>query len=255
MDVLLVRDGAVATITLNRPDRYNALTTGLRAELLAVLDDVAADQMTRAVVLTGAGRAFCSGQDLKEFSEVADVEQAIIDEYNPIIERLTTIEKPVIAAINGPCAGAGLAFALACDLRVMAAGAFLSCAFVSIGLVPDSGASWFLARTVGYQRALEIALTGRRVAGEEAKALGLVLDVVADDEVAGTAAKLASRLAAGPTPATGLTKTLLREALDAPLPTLLAREARLQVDALASADHREGVQAFLEKRPAVFGGS
>jgi len=253
MDVLITRDGPVATLTLNRPDRYNALTTGLRGELRAALDELAGDDAVRAVVLTGAGRAFCSGQDLKEFGEVADVEQAIIDQYNPIIERLTTMEKPVIAAINGPCAGAGLGFALACDLRVMAAGAFLSCAFVSIGLVPDSGTSWFLARMVGYERALELALTGRRVGADEARALGLVLDVVPDAEIAAGAATLAGRLAAGPTPATGLTKTLLRESLDAPLTTLLAQEARLQVGALASADHREGVQAFLEKRPAAFG--
>jgi 2-(1,2-epoxy-1,2-dihydrophenyl)acetyl-CoA isomerase len=255
MDVLITRDGPVATLTLNRPDRYNALTTGLRGELRAALDEVAGDDAVRAVVLTGAGRAFCSGQDLKEFGEVADVEQAIIDQYNPIIERLTTIEKPVVAAINGPCAGAGLGFALACDLRVMAEGAFLSCAFVSIGLVPDSGTSWFLARIVGYERALELALTGRRVGAAEARLLGLVLDVVPDDEVNTAAAALAARLAAGPRPATGRTKALLRESLDAPLATILAREAHLQVDALASADHREGVRAFLEKRPAVFDGA
>jgi 2-(1,2-epoxy-1,2-dihydrophenyl)acetyl-CoA isomerase len=254
-EVLVARDGAVATLTLNRPDRYNALTTSLRSRLRAELELVAADDGVRAVVLTGAGRAFCSGQDLKEFAEVADVRTAVREQYNPIIELLTGMAKPVIAAVNGPCAGAGLGFALACDVRLVADEGFLSCAFVGIGLVPDSGTSWFLTRMIGYQRALELACTGRRVGAEEACALGLALDRCPAAEIGDRAAGMAAALAAGPTRAIGLTKQLVREAQDGDLGTLLEREAELQVEAIATADHREGVAAFLEKRPPVFRGS
>jgi 2-(1,2-epoxy-1,2-dihydrophenyl)acetyl-CoA isomerase len=253
-EVLVDRVGAVATVTLNRPERYNAFTTSLRAQLRAALEDLAAAEEVRAVVLTGAGKAFCSGQDLTEFAAVVDVARTLREGYNPIIELLTTMGKPVVAAINGPCVGAGLGLALACDLRVMADEGFLSCAFIGIGLVPDSGTTSFLTRAVGYERAFELAATGRRVPAAEALALGLVLETCPAGAVHERASALARALAAGPTRAIGLTKALLHEAEDATLGTMLEREAVVQGDALATEDHREGVAAFLAKRPPVFRG-
>ena len=256
-EVLVERDGAVATIVLNRPDRYNALTTSLRFALQRVLAELAADAAVRAVVLTGAGKAFCSGQDLREFPDglPADVDVAIREQYNPIVTTLATMSKPVIAAINGPCAGAGLGIALACDLRLIADEAFLSCAFVGIGLVPDCGTSSFLVELVGYQRAFEIAASGRRVPAAEARDLGLVLETAPAGELRDRVATIAGLLAAGPTRALGLTKAVFRAALAESFDQVLEREALAQVEAVATADHDEGVRAFLEKRAPVFIGS
>jgi 2-(1,2-epoxy-1,2-dihydrophenyl)acetyl-CoA isomerase len=252
--VRIEREGAVATLVLDRPDSMNAQTKASRRELIGAIRQVARDGAVRAVVLTGEGRAFCAGQDLKEAGALDDVAETVRQTYAPIITGLVEMDKPVIAAINGAAAGAGLSIALACDLRIMADDAILMMAFSNIGLVPDSGGSWFLARTLGYARALELAATGRRVAADEALALGLVQQVVPRDRVRTATAALAAELAARPTQAIAWTKRLMREALTATLAQTLESEAQLQAAATRSHDHREGVAAFLEKRAPVFEG-
>jgi 2-(1,2-epoxy-1,2-dihydrophenyl)acetyl-CoA isomerase len=253
-EILVTRDGAVATLTLNRPEAYNALTSGVRLGLAAHLRELAGDDAVRVVVLTGAGRAFCSGQDIRAFQEDVDVRDVLEREYNPLVELLAGMPKVVVAAVNGPAAGAGLGLALACDLLVMADDAFLSCAFIGIGLVPDSGTVSTLVRAVGYQRALEIAVSGRRIPADEAKGLGLALEAWPSDQLAARAGELAARIAAGPGLAIGLTKRLLREAQNQSLGEALAAEVEAQAECIGSDDFREGIAAFLEKRPAVFRG-
>jgi len=254
-ELAIARDGDVVTLTLARPERLNALTAGLRAELTRALADVAADATIGAVVLTGEGRAFCAGQDLAELGalpEGTDVGDLLRGAYNPLVQAFAELPRPVLAAINGPCVGAGLGLALACDMRLMAADAYLACAFVGIGLAPDSGVAAGLVRAVGYARALEIAATGRRVAADEAQALRLVLDVVPPDALAERAATEAARLAAGPRAAIAATKRLLRRAETATLAEVLEAEAVEQGPLIAADDHREGMQAFAERRPARF---
>jgi 2-(1,2-epoxy-1,2-dihydrophenyl)acetyl-CoA isomerase len=252
--VRVERDGAVATLVLDRPQAMNAVTKASRRELIAAIKDVARDRAVRAVVLTGEGRAFCAGQDLREEGALEDVAATVRETYAPIVSGLVAMEKPVIAAINGPAAGAGLSFALACDLRLMAEDAFLTMAFSNIALVPDSGGSWFLARSLGYARALELAITGRRVDADEALALGLVQQVVPGSRLRTVAAELAAELAARPTQAIAWTKRLMREALTSTLEQTVESEAQLQAIAVRSHDHQEGVRAFLERRPPVFEG-
>jgi 2-(1,2-epoxy-1,2-dihydrophenyl)acetyl-CoA isomerase len=252
--VRVEREGAVATLVLDRPQAMNAVTKASRRELIAAIKDVARDRAVRAVVLTGEGRAFCAGQDLREEGALEDVAATVRETYAPIVSGLVTMEKPVIAAINGPAAGAGLSFALACDLRLMAEDAFLTMAFSNIALVPDSGGSWFLARSLGYARALELAITGRRIEAEEALSLGLVQQVVPGNRLRAEAGSLAAELAARPTQAIAWTKRLMREALTSTLEQTLESEAQLQAVAVRSRDHQEGVRAFLERRPPVFEG-
>jgi 2-(1,2-epoxy-1,2-dihydrophenyl)acetyl-CoA isomerase len=248
------RDGAVALVTLDRPDALNAQTRESRRALARELRALSADEGVRCVVLTGAGRAFSAGQDLREPDALADVDETIRETYVPVVEALTGMPKPVIAALNGAAAGAGLSFALACDLRYMADGAVLMMASSNIALVPDSGGSWFLARTVGYARAFELAATGRRIAAEEALALGLVQRILPADEVLPAALATAAELAARPTRALGWTKRLLRAAEQDTLADVMELEAQLQAAAVETADHREGVAAFLEKRAPRFEG-
>lgn len=253
--VRLTRAGAVATVVLDRPARFNALTRDVRLGLAAVLGELDADAGVRAVVLTGEGRAFCAGQDLDELPEDGDLGRLLADEYEPMVRALAGLRVPLVAAINGPAAGAGLGLALAADIRVMAEDAFLSAAFAGIGLVPDSGVSRLLVDAVGHGRAAEIALTGRRVPADEALALGLVARVVPTADVRGEADAIASRLAAGPTRALGLTRRLLRDAAHAPdLDAVLALERAAQAEAAATADFAEGVAAFRAKRPPAFEG-
>ncbi len=197
------RDGAVATVTLDRPDALNAQTRASRRALLHDLRELAADESVRCVVLTGAGRAFCAGQDLREPGALENVDEVIRETYIPIVETLVGMPKPVVAAINGAAAGAGLSLALACDVRYLAEGAVLMMAFSNIALVPDCGGSWLLPRTVGYARAFELAASGRRVGAEEALALGLVQRVLPADEVLPAAQATAGELAARPTLALG----------------------------------------------------
>lgn len=245
--VVTRRDGPVATVELNRPDRLNPLDEPTRAALLDALTDAAAHASVRAIVLTGAGRAFCVGQDLAAVEELDDAHDTVARTYNPLIDTLRGCPKPVVAAVNGPAVGAGMGLALACDVVVMAESASLSCAFGRMALVPDSGTSWFLARSVGYQRAFHLAVTGKRVTAAEAVAWGLANETVADDELRATALQRATDLAAGPSRAFALTKQLLSRATDADLGSMLEQEALAQGVAAATEDHISRRTAFLER--------
>jgi 2-(1,2-epoxy-1,2-dihydrophenyl)acetyl-CoA isomerase len=255
--VRVERDGAVAVLTLQRPARYNALTLELKTALLAALGKLATADGVRALVLTGAGKAFCVGQDLGEHAEAlrrdpATAFDTVAEHYNPIVRGLTDLPFPVVAAINGPCVGAGLGFALACDLRVAAAGASFSTAFTGIGLTADSGLSASLAHAVGVSRAL--VLLGEGFTAEDAQAWGLVRTVVPADEVLGAALELAGRLAAGPTRAYAEVRKAVRYGATAHLDDVLAAEALAQARLAATADHVNAVEAFAEKRRPTFEG-
>ena len=248
------RAGAVLTITLNRPDVLNALNQAVHAGLAAGLKQ-AGDDGVRAVVVTGAGRAFCVGQDLTEFREgEADVAGRLRSLYHPNVLAIRALEKPVIAAVNGAAAGAGLSLACACDIRVAADGASFVPAFINIGLVPDSGGSYFVHRLLGYARAFEWLASGRRLTAAEAHAWGLVSEVVEGERLAERAAEVAQTFAELPTRAVGMTKRLFDAAASNTLDEQLELEAQLQAAATKTADFREGVTAFLEKRPPQFTG-
>ncbi|MGW2222140.1 enoyl-CoA hydratase/isomerase family protein [Nonomuraea sp. NPDC001684] len=257
--VLLERDGAVAVVTLNRPDHRNALNDGLKQALRRALEEVAADDSVRAVLLTGAGRAFCVGQDLAEHAEAlrADPGHAfdtVEADYAPVVRLLATMPKPVVAAVNGACVGAGLAFALACDLRVLAEDAKLATAFTGIGLTCDSGLSATLTRAVGESRAKELVLLGEPFGAAQAVAWGVSGRVVPGAEVCMAGRELAARLAAGPTAAYAESKRLIAQGWEQGLGAVLAEEARAQARLGRTADHAGAVEAFLAKRRPTFGG-
>lgn len=258
--VLVAREGAVATVTVARPEQANSLTTATKEALLTALEDVANDRAVRAVVLTGSGRAFCAGQDLAEHAEAlaADPSRAfdtLGKHYSPIVQSLATMPKPVIAAINGTCAGAGIGFALACDLRIAAREAKFAPAFTGIGLTADSGVSATLPRAVGWSRAMALLLLGTVIDAAEAEQIGLVHEVVPAEDLAGHVAALASRLAAGPTQAYVALKEALWYSASAELGDVLRLEGELQARLAATSDHQGAVQAFLQKRPPDFSGS
>ena len=250
-------DGPVATITLDRPEALNALTVPLKLGLREALGSLAADRDVRVVILTGAGRAFCAGQDLaeRERPDAAPLEVEVRDRYNPIIRAIRSMGQPVIAAVNGVAAGAGASLAFACDLRIAAEEARFVLAFGRIGLVPDSGATWFLPRIVGSAKAAELALVGDPVDAPEALRLGLVSLVVPGDQLMAEARSLADRIAEGAPLAVSLTKDALQRSLSIDLDEALEGEAKMQGIAGASADHAEGLAAFREKRPPRFTGS
>jgi 2-(1,2-epoxy-1,2-dihydrophenyl)acetyl-CoA isomerase len=247
------RDGAVLTITLNRPDVLNALDGATHRALAGALKE-ARDGEVRAVVLTGAGRGFCVGQDLQEFGEMPNIADGLRERYHPNVLAIRGLEKPVIAAVNGPAAGAGMSLACVCDIRIAGASATFIPAFVNIGLVPDSGGTFFVTRILGYARAFEWLSSGRRLTAADAHAWGLVSEVVDDDALPTRAAELAGELAALPTRAIGMTKRLLDRAASSSLEEQLEREAQLQAAATQSEDFREGVAAFLAKRKPEFKG-
>jgi len=252
-EVLTERDGGVLTITLNRPDVFNAFNVALHAGLRDALAE-AADPAVRAVVITGAGRGFCAGQDLKEFSEMPEsIRERLEQTYHPNIRAIRALEKPVLAAVNGACAGAGLSLACACDLRIAADSATFVPGFIGIGLVPDSGGSWFVHRLLGFARAFEWMSSNRKLTAAEAHAWGLVSEVT--DDLPARAAELAAEYAARPTRGIGLTKRLFEHAFDATLDEQLELEAALQQEATGTADFAEGVAAFLEKRAPRFTGA
>jgi 2-(1,2-epoxy-1,2-dihydrophenyl)acetyl-CoA isomerase len=249
------RDGAVFTITLNRPDVLNAFNAAMHQALAAALED-ASDPSVRAVVLTGAGRGFCVGQDLTEFREApGDIGERLRSNYHPNVLAIRRLEKPVIAAVNGAAAGAGLSIACACDLRVAADSASFVPAFINIGLVPDSGGTYFLTHLLGSARAFEWMASGRRLTAAEADAWGLVSEVVEADALGPRVAEVATEWAGRPTRGVGMTKRLFSAALENTLEEQLELEAELQTVATETADFREGVDSFLEKRDPNFTGT
>jgi 2-(1,2-epoxy-1,2-dihydrophenyl)acetyl-CoA isomerase len=248
------RDGAVMTITFNRPDVLNAFNKTLHDGLAAALKE-ARDPDVRAVVVTGAGRGFCVGQDLTEFRDAeGDIADRLRGSYHPNVLAVRGLEKPVIAAVNGPAAGAGLSFACACDIRIASDAASFVPAFINIGLIPDAGGSFFIARLLGPARAFEWMTSGRRLSPQEALEWGLVSEVVEADRFEARAAELAATLAAMPTRGVGMTKRLFDAASTNSLDEQLELEAQLQSAATKTEDFREGVTAFLEKRDPEFKG-
>ena len=249
----------VCTITLNRPEVYNALNEQMKKDLGEALRAAEKDPAVRCLVIRGSGdKAFCSGQDLKEHSgdkERRSLKESLEKSYNPMIRSMRTMEKPIIGMINGVAAGAGLSIALACDYRIMADHAKLIEVFIRIGLVPDSGSHWFLPRLVGMAKAFEYAALGDDISATEAERTGLVNKVVPASELEKTTTELALKFAKAPTKAIGLIKRTLNKALSSDLDTLLEYEATVQEIASLTADHKEGTQAFLEKRPPQFKGN
>lgn len=249
--------GHVATITMNRPERRNALNETLNHELLVAFQQARDQDDVRAVVLTGAGQSFCAGADLAAFQQMPTPDQvydAIVNTYQPLMDLITTIPKPVIAAVNGAAAGAGAALALAGDLRLMAYDASLMMAFSNIGLVPDAGATWFLVRQVGYSRAYEFAIEGKKLSAEQCLEWGLANRVAPADRLMEESIEWAAKLARRPTLALGLTKRALNHAARSDLASAIEYEARLQKQTIPSHDHMEGVMAFLQKREPEFKG-
>ncbi|HEU5325700.1 MAG TPA: enoyl-CoA hydratase-related protein [Candidatus Limnocylindria bacterium] len=248
------RDGAVAILTLNRPESLNALTGELRRALLTAVKDAGREESVRAVVVTGAGRAFCAGADLRAGAGEREFRRVLTSEYNPLVEAMRGLPKPIVAAVNGVAAGAGFSLAMAADLVVASADARFVPAFHRIGLVPDSGLARTLVRAIGRHRALEILLGERELSATDAEQLGLVARVVPAEGLQDAALELARRLAAGPTRGIGMTKRLLNAAEDASLADALGAEAALQELAGRTEDHAEGVAAFAEKRAPEFRG-
>ena len=259
-DVLLVeRADGVATLTMNRPESLNSLSLELKEALVATVRDLSADESVRAVVLTGAGRAFCVGQDLREHQALLDAGdpaplRTVEAHYNPIIVGLATMPKPVIAAVNGSAAGAGAGFAFACDFRIASASAAFLLAFANVGLTLDSGVSWTLPRLIGSARATALALLAEPVHAESALDMGLVNAVVPPDRVLPAAQELAERLAAGPTLAYAAIKESISYAATSTLDEALAKEAELQGRVGASDDHAASVAAFVAKQKPTFTG-
>lgn len=262
--VLVEQVDGVCRITLNRPEKLNAFNGAMHAALYAALDAVARDDAVRAVLLTGAGRAFCAGQDLSDRNggdrdpaksgDTPDLGAMLERTYNPLIRRIRSLEKPVVCAVNGVAAGAGASLALACDIVLAARSARFIQAFCKIGLVPDSGATWTLSHLIGEARAKGLALTGMPLAAQTAADWGLIWGVVADGLLMDEAVALASELADGPTVGLGLTKQAIQAAGGNSLDTQLDLERDLQRVAGRSADYAEGVSAFLEKRAPAFTG-
>jgi len=258
--VLYEQNGAILKITMNRPDKLNAMTDTLLHELGDAFQCAGDDPSVRVVVLTGAGRGFCAGADLAGVVESGfegdsyPYREHLINNYNPLILRMRNLPKPIIGAINGVAAGAGMSLALACDMRIAADNASFLQAFVKIGLVPDSGSTWMLPRLVGMARAVDLMLSGRKIGTQEALEIGLVNQVVPSDQLIETVGKMAAEFAAAPTKTVGYIKQAVEFALHSTLEQALFKEADLQEMAGKTSDHAEGVAAFLQKRPPQFKG-
>lgn len=257
--ILFDLSGGVARLTLNRPDRLNSFTAEMHGEVADALAQVTADNGARTLVLTGAGRGFCAGQDLNDRAVApgdapVDLGDSVERFYNPLIRRLATLDMPVICAVNGVAAGAGANIALACDIVIAARSAKFIESFAAIGLIPDSGGTWALPRLVGLPRALGMALTGEPITAERAEQWGLIWKCVDDDALDGEVQALAARFAAGPTLGLAATKHAIRESGLKTLDDELNNERDLMRRLGFSSDYREGVAAFLEKRKPVFTG-
>ena len=255
--ILISGDGGVRTLTLNRPSAYNSFTRPMGKALQQALDEAGNDDAVRCVVLTGEGKAFCAGQDLKEVTaEDAPPMDDIVDgTYNALIRKMRALPKPIIAAVNGVAAGAGANIALAADLCVATESARFIQAFSKIGLIPDSGGTWMLPKLIGLQRATALAYLGTPVGAVEAEAMGMIHQAVPDGEFNAAVAQLAAHLAAMPTRGLAMTKAAFNLGYEQDLDAQLETERTLQVAAAQTADHKEGVAAFLEKRSPIFSGT
>jgi len=247
---------AVAKITLNRPEKYNSFVREMALELQNILDECGQDETIRSILITGAGKAFCAGQDLKEAidPESLEIEEIVCQHFNPIIRKIRGIEKPVIAAVNGVAAGAGANIALSCDIVLAAKSANFIQAFSKIGLIPDSGGTYFLPRLIGLPKATAIMMTGETISAEQAESMGMIYSVYEDTEFEDSALKLAQTIAAMPTKGLGYTKKLLSQSFNNSLEDQLSLEAKTQAQSAATEDHQEGIQAFLDKRSPRFTG-
>ena len=256
--ILLKIENKIAHITLNRPEVFNSFNREMALLLQKTLDDCEKDSNVRAIVISGNGKAFCAGQDLKEVTdpELNPGFRKILEEhYNPIIQKIRTIEKPVIAAVNGVAAGAGANIALACDIVLAIESASFIQAFSKIGLIPDSAGTFFLPRLIGFQKATALMMLGDKVSAIEALNLGMIYKVFPQESFEEEVNKMALTLANMPTKALGLTKRLLNQSLTNNLEQQLALESDLQIEASSSNDYKEGVTAFVEKRKPVFNGN
>ncbi|EZP75770.1 enoyl-CoA hydratase/isomerase [Parageobacillus genomosp. 1] len=244
----------VAWLTLNRPDKLNAFTEQMNKEITNALKQAAKDDKVRCLVITGAGRAFCSGEDLGGVTEEMNHGEVLRTRYAPMMKALYYLEKPVIAAVNGVAAGAGMSLALACDFRLVSEKASFVEAFIHVGLIPDAGNLYYLPRLIGHAKALELAVLGEKISAQKAAELGLATAVVSEAAWEEEVQRFAERLAAMPTKAIGLIKRLLRESWHCTFEEYLEKEAYGQRIAGLTQDHREGIRAFFEKRKAVFQG-
>ncbi|MEO8208990.1 MAG: enoyl-CoA hydratase-related protein [bacterium] len=246
----------ILKITLNRPDVYNAFNEEMLLELLDAFKKANSDDSVRCVILTGAGKAFCSGQDLKDFNEKKlTFKEALEQRYNPLIKLISGLPKPVICALNGVAAGAGLSLALACDYRIAVESAFLIEVFINVGLVPDSGSSFFLPRLIGYARAFEMCAIGDKLSAVEAKEIGLVNKIVSNNNLLSKSADIVAKNFAGkPTKAIGMIKDLLNKSFESNLEQVLELESSYQEQAGNTQDFKEGIESFLEKRKSKFKG-
>jgi len=255
--ILIKIENQVAYITLNRPEVFNSFNREMAFSLQSILDDCEHNNGVRSIVITGNGKAFCAGQDLKEVTnpELNPGFKKILEEhYNPIITRIRAINKPIIAAVNGVAAGAGANIALSCDLVVASNKASFIQAFSKIGLIPDSGGSFFLPRLIGFQKATALMMLGDKVTAEEAEELGMIFKVISSESFNEEVEKLAVKLANMPTKALGLIKELLSKSMTNTLEQQLELEGKLQIKAALSEDYTEGVNAFMEKRKPIFKG-
>ena len=247
---------SVLKITLNREEKYNSFIRDMALELQSKLDECVHDDSVRAIMITGAGNAFCAGQDLNEAIDPKgpDIEEIVMCHYNPVIRKIRNIEKPVIAAVNGVAAGAGANLALACDIVLVSESATFIQAFSKIGLIPDCGGTYFLPRLIGLQKATAIMMTGNKITADQAESLGMVYMVYSDLEFKEKSEKFALTLSSMPTKALGYTKKLLSETFNNSLDEQLSLEAKMQVKSASTEDHKIGIKAFLEKRLPKFKG-
>lgn len=256
--ILLKIENKIAFITLNRPDVFNSFNREMALSLQQVIENCKDDTNVRAIVITGNGKAFCAGQDLKEVTDPdlnPGFRKILEEHYNPIIQKIRTIEKPIIAAVNGVAAGAGANIALACDIVLASENASFIQAFSKIGLIPDSAGTFFLPRLIGFQKASALMMLGDKVSAVEAEKLGMIYKVFAPENFLEEVNKLAETLAEMPTKAIGLTKRLLNQSMTNNLDQQLVLESDLQIEASSSNDYREGVSAFVEKRKPQFNGN